>query len=171
MVDNTLRMSKNKFLRYLIGITLALVVFALLFHGRGEIGKFTDFSLYAITAFFMLSYLMFYLGTKAAKSQNKYTFNNIIVGNMILKMFMCVVIVLVYKNIYEIQSRAFLFPFLIIYLSYTIFETYFLTKLAKTVWSITFEAQCIAYIYVQYLVLVVEDLLVSALRKEGTRYG
>jgi hypothetical protein len=77
---------------------------------------------------------MFYLGTKAAKSKNKYTFNNIIVGNMILKMFMCVLIVLVYKNAYEIQSRAFLFPFLIIYLSYTIFETYFLTKLAKTRW-------------------------------------
>jgi hypothetical protein len=125
-------MSKAIFVRYLIAITVVLLAFVFMFHGRGEIGKFTDFSLYAISAFFILSYLMFYLGSKAAKSKNKYTFNNIIIGNMILKMFMCVLIVLIYKNIYEVQSRAFLLPFLIIYLSYTIFETYFLTKLAKT---------------------------------------
>jgi len=124
-------MSKTSFFRYLIGITVTLILVALAMHGRGEVGKFTDFSFYAIGAFFVLSYLMFYLGSKAAGSKNKYTFNNIIVGNMILKMFMCVIIVLVYKNVYEIQSRAFLLPFLIIYLSYTIFETYFLTKLAK----------------------------------------
>ena len=124
-------MSKTIFFRYLIGITVVLALIALLMHGRGEVGKFTDFSLYAIAAFFILSYLMYYLGSKAAGSNNKYTFNNIIVGNMILKMFMCVIIVLVYKNAYNIQSRAFLLPFLIIYLSYTIFETYFLTKLAK----------------------------------------
>lgn len=125
-------MSKAIFFRYLIGITLILLAFVWMFHGRGEVGRFTDFSLYAIAAFFLLSYLMFYLGSKAAKSSNKYTFNNIIVGNMILKMFMCVIIVMVYKQVYEVQSRAFLFPFLIIYLSYTIFETYFLTKLAKS---------------------------------------
>lgn len=126
-------MSKSKFFTYLSGITIGLVGTALLMHGRGEVGKFTNFSLIAIMAFFILSYLMYHLGSMAASSTNKYAFNNIIVGNMILKMFMCVVIILVYKNIYQIQSRAILLPFLIIYLSYTIFETYFLTKLAKQV--------------------------------------
>ncbi|WP_235297558.1 hypothetical protein [Portibacter marinus] len=124
-------MTTNLFLKYLAGIGIFLLILTLLLHGRGEIGKFTDFSIYAIIAFSLLSYVMFYLGKMAAKSSNKYTFNNIIIGNMILKMFLCVIIILVYKNIYQIESRAFLLPFLVIYLAYTIFETYFLTKLAK----------------------------------------
>jgi len=124
-------MSTFTFYKYLLGIGLFLVTIVLVVHGRGEIGKFTDFSIYAILAFSLLSYLMFYLGNMAAKSSNKYMFNNIIIGNMILKMFLCVIIVMVYKNIYQIESRAFLLPFLVIYLAYTIFETYFLTKLAK----------------------------------------
>ena len=124
-------MSKSNFLKYLFGLTIALLAIVLLIHGHGEIGKFTDFSIYAIIAFFGLSYLMYTLGTSAASSSNKYSFNNIIVGNMIIKMFMCVAIVLIYKKAYQIESRAFLLPFLVIYLSYTIFETYFLTKLAK----------------------------------------
>ncbi len=124
-------MSRPIFLRYLVGIAIFLLALAFLIHGRGEVGQFTDFSVYAIISFTLLSYLMYFLGTRAAGSKNKYAFNNIIVGNMILKMILCVLIVLIYKNVYQITTRAFLLPFLIIYLTYTIFETYFLTKLAK----------------------------------------
>ncbi len=124
-------MTKKKFIISLCILTLVLIVIVLSIHGRGEIGKFTDFSIYAISVFVLLSGSMYYFGSKAATSKNKYTFNNLIIGNMILKMFLCVLIILIYKKVYQIESRGFLIPFLVIYLSYTIFETYFLTKLAK----------------------------------------
>lgn len=125
-------MTKRKFFTWLFGISISLLLIALLMHGRNEVGKFTDFSVYSIIGFTGLSILMYVLGVKAAQSDNKYSFNNLIVGNMLLKMILSVLIILVYKNAYNIDSRAFLLPFLIVYLSFTIFETYFLTKLAKS---------------------------------------
>lgn len=124
-------MSRKSFFISLSLLTVALIIVALIMNGRGEIGKFTDFSIYSILAFALLSISMYFFGLKAARSKNKYTFNNLIIGNMILKMVLCLVIIMVYRQIYTLESRAFIIPFLIIYLSYTIFETYFLTKLAK----------------------------------------
>ncbi len=124
-------MTKREFFTWLSVLTGSLGILVLLIHKKGEVGKFTDFSIYSIVCFFALSVLMFFLGTASAKSQNKYSFNNLIVGNMVLKMILSVLIILAYKETYQIESRAFLLPFLVIYLCYTIFETYFLTKLAK----------------------------------------
>lgn len=124
-------MSSKLFAKYLIFLVCALTAIALLVRGIGEVGKFTDFSMYTIIAFSAMSILTFYLGNKAARSSNKYIFNNLIIGNMILKMIVSVLVIFAYKSAYQIESRGFLIPFLIIYLCYTIFETYFLTKLAK----------------------------------------
>jgi heme/copper-type cytochrome/quinol oxidase subunit 4 len=124
-------MSKKSFYSSLSLLTVSLIIIAVVMNGRGEIGKFTDFSIYAILAFALLSISMYFFGIKAAGSKNKYTFNNLIIGNMILKMVLCLAIIMIYKEVYSLESRAFLIPFLIIYLSYTIFETYFLTRLAK----------------------------------------
>jgi hypothetical protein len=124
-------MEKKTFFISLAILTLSLVLVSLILNGKGEIGKFTDFSLMCIGAFVSLSIGIYYLGVQAINSANKYSFNNLVVINMILKMIVSVLIILIYKQINEVESRGFIIPFLVIYLSYTIFETYFLTKLAK----------------------------------------
>ncbi len=124
-------MERKTFFTSLTILTVGLILVSLLLNGRGEIGKFTDFSLMCIGAFVALSIGIYFLGIQAINSSNKYSFNNLVVVNMILKMIVSVLIILIYKQINEVESRGFIIPFLVIYLSYTIFETYFLTKLAK----------------------------------------
>ena len=124
-------MKRKDFVIRLSALTVILLIGIWYVHGIGEVGKYTDFSIYTVFAFVGFSILMYYLGLKAAKSENKYMFNNLIMGNMLMKMIFCIVLILAYKAVYEVESRAFVIPFLVIYLSFTIFETYFLTKLAK----------------------------------------
>ena len=125
-------MSRGKFTSWLLALTITLIGVAYLIHGHGEVGKFTDFTIYTILTFTVLYIVMFYFGSSTARSSNKYSFNNLIIGNMLLKMIVSVLVIFIYKKVYQVESRAILLPFLVIYLSYTIFETYFLTKLAKS---------------------------------------
>lgn len=124
-------MVRKNFFYSLSILTSTLLVMVLLLHGRGEIGKFTDFSVYCIFTFVGLSILIYVLGENAIKSSNKYAFNNLVVINMIIKMVVSVLVIFIYKQLNEVTSRAFIIPFLVIYLTYTIYETYFLTRLAK----------------------------------------
>lgn len=84
------------------------------------------------TLFFSLFCIGIYFKAKAAiDSPNKYAFNNIIILSIAAKMFVSILFLLIYKKLLNPQSHYFVVPFLIIYVVYTIFETYFMTKLSN----------------------------------------
>ena len=124
-------MDRKTFFTYLSVLTVILLAITAIVHNKGEIGRFTDFSILCIASFYVFSILIFFMGLNAIKSRNKYSFNNLVILNMILKMVLIVLIILIYKQVKDFDSQGFIIPFLVIYLAYTIFETYFLMKLAK----------------------------------------
>ena len=93
--------------------------------------SYTDLTWIAIGMFGLISLLVFFLAQKASKSDNKYSFLNIVVMNLFMKIFLSFIVVVAYVKITQPADKWYLVPFTMIYLIFTIFETYFLSKAAK----------------------------------------
>ena len=92
----------------------------------------TDYQILSISGFIffnLLSLGAFFLGKKSLNSSNKFLFNNLVIVNVMIKMFISVAIIIVFQKYAEPATNWFVLPFLTLYLVYTIFETYILTKL------------------------------------------
>ncbi len=81
--------------------------------------------------FILLSILIFFLATKAAKSTNLNAFTHLIMYNLMIKLFFSIIIVAVYYYLVKPAERLFIVPFVIIYLNFTIFEAIFLSRQAR----------------------------------------
>ncbi len=125
-------MSTNHFFKLLFVISLGVSLVSLLFEQF-----FTSFQLYnsvtwwSLGIFIPLSIAMFLGGQRAAKSTNKYFFSNLIMPLTFIKMFVAVMGLVVYKKIFHPETKFFLLPFFFVYVIFTIFETFFMVKLAK----------------------------------------
>jgi len=93
--------------------------------------SYTDLTWIAIGMFTLISFLMFLLANNAMKSDNKYSFLNIVVMNLLAKIFLSFIVVVAYVKMTQPEDKWYLVPFTMIYLIFTIFETYFLSKAAK----------------------------------------
>jgi hypothetical protein len=125
-------MSTNRFFTLLFIISLGVSLLSLLF------AQFlTTFSLYgnvtwwSLCIYIPLSIVMFLGGQKAAKSENKYVFSNLIMPFTFIKMFVSVVGLLIYTKFFPPETKFFLLPFFLVYFVFTIFETFFLVKLSN----------------------------------------
>ena len=125
-------MSTNHFFKLLFVISLGVSLISLLLEQF-----FTTFQLYnsvtwwSLGIFIPLSIGMFLSGQRAARSTNKYFFSNLIMPLTFIKMFVAVAGLVVYKKIYHPETKFFLLPFFFVYVVFTIFETFFMVKLAK----------------------------------------
>jgi hypothetical protein len=81
--------------------------------------------------FILFSIGMFYASSKSATSENKNLFGQIFLMSILLKMFFCATMLIVYMLVTKPQTAFFALPFLLVYLVFTIYEVYFVTKLAK----------------------------------------
>jgi hypothetical protein len=88
-------------------------------------------SWWSIIFFSVLSLAMYYTGKIALGSSNKMMFSNIASLFMFGKMFLSVIILLIYRQLFNPTTGNFVLPFVVVYLFFTIFETYFMVKLGK----------------------------------------
>jgi hypothetical protein len=86
---------------------------------------------WSLFAFILLSFGLYYISKHAAASSNKSLFNSIIMASVFFKMFIAVIVLVIYRKIYHPQDKNFLIPFFITYFVFMVFETYFMIKLAK----------------------------------------
>ena len=124
-------MNLASFLKSLLG---AIVVSAVSYFGLISFFPsftYTDLSIIAIIMFSIISLLIFYLANKAIQSDNKYSFLNIVVMNLFIKIMLSFIVVVTYVKMTNPEDKWYLIPFTMIYLIFTIFETYFLSKAAK----------------------------------------
>ena len=73
---------------------------------------------------------MYYMGIRTAASKDRNAFTRTVLGFTGVKMFLAIVMLVIYVEIVKPLSRHFLLPFFIIYFIYTIYETYFMMKLS-----------------------------------------
>ena len=111
----------------LITTGVSLIVVGLVNFLLGDNG---DWAISGIALLFFSAFciLMYFLGMRAMKSDNKYQFIRLVWINMMGKIFMSFIIVGIYYQLAQPSSKFFILPFLTIYLVYSVFETYFMIK-------------------------------------------
>lgn len=89
------------------------------------------FLIFEIGLFIVSAFLVHQLAISATKSENKYVFSRLTMANTFIKLFVVVGLVVIYKEVLKPADIQFVYPFLLIYVLFTVFETKFLMKLAR----------------------------------------
>ncbi len=95
-------------------------------------GQYFDFSLVVMGIFAVINLQIYYFGLQTIQSKNKYLFTNITMGMTFVKILLSIAIIVVYKTKFHPIDNNYVYPFLLIYAVFTIFETIKLTQLTKT---------------------------------------
>lgn len=126
-------MNEKQFFTQLLGVTLltALLNMGLLWT-NDVFRKYEDLAWFSLGFFYVFNILMYVLAKILVRSSNKFAFSHLIMSSMMLKMMLSVVIVMQYRKMMQPDTHLFVLPFFLIYFISTIFETYFMVKVAKT---------------------------------------
>ena len=122
-------MSHRNFFTYLTIVSIATTLGLVLLHQSPHFEPFQIFSYSSLLGFILLSIGMYFLSVRAIKSQDKNLFLQQVLATTFIKMLLCIVIIVGYFKLAEPSTKMYAIPFLIIYLIFTIFETYFMMKL------------------------------------------
>lgn len=121
------------FFQYLTALSLAwgLVLFAWLYFSAGA-WVYAPFAAATLALFVLICLLLFFFGWRAARSPQRMAFNGVVTSSVFGKMVISLVFLFVYKKTYAPPGTSFVVIFLLTYAVYTLFEIWFMTKLAKT---------------------------------------
>ena len=79
----------------------------------------------------LLTLGMFFVGNITSKSSNKGLFTAMVMGFTFGKIFLSLFVVIGYHQIGQPASKIFLLPFFIVYLIFTVFETYLMMQIGQ----------------------------------------
>ena len=97
-----------------------------------KIMQYIDIAYYAVPSFTFLSVLIYFLTEYLEKQPNKGMLLNLVIVNVMFKFVIAFGIVFIYHKLKEPDDGIFILPFIIIYVVFTIFETYFMSVQAKS---------------------------------------
>lgn len=106
-----------------VGIVLWLLSFLPIFHAHQQL------SWLSLLLFFVISIVMYFTGRWGVNNENKNTFIGLMYAYMGGKMFLSIVLIMLYYFYVEPETKLFILPFFVVYFIFTIFESYFLMKL------------------------------------------
>lgn len=115
-----------------LGILTLLTAVAVVLFNRFPIFADHQTLYWALLGFYFLSAAaLFFMGKKLAASENRNAFTQFVMGATFFKMLLSMSVLVVYLKFAAPESKYFILPFLTVYLAFTVFETYFLMKIAK----------------------------------------
>ncbi len=123
-------MQNNKILFYYLFINILVISGIIISYFFSTIGKGILLSVYGFVFMALTSWFYLYKLMKSANSTNKNIFIQTVMVNIFVKMVSILMIVVIYYKIYNPKDKVIIIPFLVIYLLYSVFETYFSYKLA-----------------------------------------
>jgi hypothetical protein len=120
-------MNHKNFLLQLTIISVISFLLLFLLNKLPQFAPFQAFSYLSCISFVLFSAMMYFLAARAAVSSDK----NQVLLTTSAKMALCIFVIVGYFKLAEPSSKMYAIPFLIVYLIFTIFETYFMMKLSK----------------------------------------
>lgn len=129
--SNKTTMNHRNFFIQLGVISLGTFLILFLLHQIPQFSPFQSFSYASCLGFILFSSGMYFLSYRAAMSADKNLFLQQVLITTFMKMGLCIFIIIGYFKLAEPSSKMYAIPFLIVYLIFTIFETYFMMKLSK----------------------------------------
>lgn len=121
----------SQFVKYLILAILSSIAIFFFFKLFIPLGPYMEFLFWSLGFFILLSVMAYVMAYLSIKLKDGAPFLMLIVGNVFLKIIGSFLFVAIYAKYNTPKDRYFLVPFLITYLIFTIFETYFLSLQAR----------------------------------------
>jgi hypothetical protein len=90
------------------------------------------FAMGVMVAFIALCIGLFLTGKRAAVSTSKHLFTQLVIGSVFGKMLGSLAFLLIYREEAKPENAWYVGIFLLIYALYTVFEVWFMTRLAKS---------------------------------------
>lgn len=120
----------------LLLVPLALSVFTVVFAARYRTIE-PHLSFYSITilSFLLVSAIGLIAGFRTTANRNKSLFGGIALAVTLAKIFVAVLLAVVYVKLYPDISNWFILPFFLIYLYFTIYETFALIQIGRHPYS------------------------------------
>lgn len=117
-----------------LALVTAGVVFllAVTLYGVPQTQAHAGFTVAIVLLFVLIGIGLFFAGKSAAGSSSKLAFNNLVSMSVFGKMLVAVAVLFVYQQVYEPANQWFVGIFLLVYVVYTVFEVWFMTRLAKS---------------------------------------
>ncbi|MDX1685387.1 MAG: hypothetical protein R3275_09130 [Saprospiraceae bacterium] len=91
-----------------------------------------NFIMPLLIVFIILTIVMFVIGKKAAYDKNPYRFGRVFLIFTFGKILFSVLMIVIYEQINQSGHRYYLLSFLVVYLSFTIYETVIFMRLSKS---------------------------------------
>ncbi len=127
-------MNQSTFYKYLfIVFSLTTSIEYILRYALKELCDYDNLFWTSHVFFILLTMVIYYGANFLAVSENKNYFSGMVLLVILTKMLSCVLIVVGYHQKMNPKSQLFLVPFIIVYVFYTVFETYFMSKIGYTV--------------------------------------
>ena len=124
-------MESSAFFKRLTLVTILLALCILAFSFIPIFEGILPISFASLIFFVLLSIAVFYLGNAAARSSNKNRLTQLIMILVFVKLFSCLLIIIIYDRVFQPASNYYVIPFFMIYIVFTIFEVGMLTKANK----------------------------------------
>ena len=125
-------MSVKEFYKKLGILTATLTIIIFMGSKIPALASSLWFSIAVIALFAILSAAIYYLGKRTVHDTNKTLFMAVAISSIFIKIALTLAILFTYQASAKPTTKLYLFPFLGIYLSYTIFETWVMMRLSKS---------------------------------------
>lgn len=119
------------YIKKLMAFSLIIAVFASVISVFPFMKSLQTFIWCSIGFFTISSAIIFFILKSGIRQKNNYSFISSVYLAMFAKMILCVGLVLAYFFMTKPGNIYFIIPFFVLYICYTVFETYFLVKESK----------------------------------------
>ena len=116
--------------KFLIGLLISSALSFGAYFGLNfliDLSNYLDLTIICISVFCFISISVFMLAQKAITSEDKGFFISVILMNILFKILLSFLLLVAYAKFAQPTDKNFVLPFLMVYLIFTIFETYFLS--------------------------------------------
>lgn len=124
-------MNPQRFYIILLSLSAAVAAALIFMHSFADLAPHVLLSWGSYSFFVLFSIAVFSLGRWSAKNKNKLLFSRVFMGATVSKMLLSLSMVMAYFYVVQPDSKLFILPFFLIYICFTIFEVYFMTKLGN----------------------------------------
>ena len=126
-------MTLSAFIKYLIYATIVSIVLFYVTNFMWPISMHQDLLWWSILCFVLLAVIIYFLVDRSMTRSGGKGMIGLVIFNVLLKLVFSFGFVAFYVKSKQPQDKAFIVPFLITYLVFTIFETWFLNEKAREV--------------------------------------
>lgn len=126
-------MHTNLFFKYLAIVTLGVSIGLFALHSLAVPAQsHAAFSIISVGLFVGVCIGLYYAGLSALRSSSKFAFTNLVTVSVFGKMVVSLTALFLYQKLAVPENQWFVGIFLLCYVVFTVFEVWFMSKLAKS---------------------------------------